>query len=110
MAFSRTHSLLARAGSTSTYKRVWRYWYPLMTRGLGNDEIVFINWAYEEDPPMDLPLEASDEPNRAHINLYHRTATQVDLGGKCWRSVADTAAEPLTSHARCTRPPTPAWT
>lgn len=53
MAFSRTHSLLARAGSTSTYKRVWRYWYPLMTRGLGNDEIVFINWAYEEDPPMD---------------------------------------------------------
>lgn len=82
MAFSRTHSLLARAGSTSTYKRVWRYWYPLMTRGLGNDEIVFINWAYEEDPPMDLPLEASDEPNRAHINLYHRTATQVDLGGK----------------------------
>lgn len=82
MAFSRTHSLLARAGSTSTYKRVWRYWYPLMTRGLGNDEIVFINWAYEEDPPMDLPLEASDEPNRAHINLYHRTATQVDLGDK----------------------------
>ncbi|MBZ1541666.1 hypothetical protein J6K67_10645, partial [Leuconostoc mesenteroides] len=64
MAFSRTHSLLARAGSTSTYKRVWRYWYPLMTRGLGNDEIVFINWAYEEDPPMDLPLEASDEPKK----------------------------------------------
>ncbi|MBZ1511527.1 hypothetical protein J6K93_10495, partial [Leuconostoc mesenteroides] len=66
MAFSRTHSLLARAGSTSTYKRVWRLWYPLMTRGLGNAEIVFINWAYEEDPPMDLPLEASEERNRAH--------------------------------------------
>ncbi|OOK84281.1 ubiE/COQ5 methyltransferase family protein [Mycobacterium kansasii] len=53
-----------------------------MTRGLGADEIVFINWAYEEDPPMALPLEESDEPNRAHINLYHRTATQADLKGK----------------------------
>ena len=31
---------------------------------------------------MALPLEASDEPNRAHINLYHRTATQADLSGK----------------------------
>ncbi|MCU6609502.1 hypothetical protein NLL52_28050, partial [Klebsiella pneumoniae] len=72
MAFSRTHSLLARAGSTSTYKRVWRYWYPLMTRGLGNDEIVFINWAYEEDPPMDLPLEASDEPKKKKKNLTPR--------------------------------------
>lgn len=82
MAFSPAHRLLARVGSTPTYKRVWRYWYPLMTRGLGADELVFINWAYEEDPPMALPLEASDEPNRAHINLYHRTATQADLSGK----------------------------
>ncbi|WP_158016050.1 phthiotriol/phenolphthiotriol dimycocerosates methyltransferase [Mycobacterium basiliense] len=82
MAFSRVHRLLARVGSTSIYKRVWRFWYPLMTRGLGSDEIVFINWAYEEDPPMNLPLEAPDEPNRAHINLYHRTATQADLTGK----------------------------
>ena len=31
---------------------------------------------------MDLPLEASDEPNRFFIQLYHRTATQVDLTGK----------------------------
>src|ERR1700756_5323427 len=31
---------------------------------------------------MALPLEASDEPYRAHIQLYHRTATQADLGGK----------------------------
>jgi SAM-dependent methyltransferase len=82
MAFSPAHRLLARVGSTAAYKRVSRYWYPLMTRGLGTDEIVFINWAYEEDPPMDLPLEPSDEPNRVHINLYHRTATQADLTGK----------------------------
>jgi len=69
-------------GDTRIYKTIWRFWYPLMTRGLGADEVLFINWAYEEDPPMALPLEASDEPNRGHIQLYHRTATQADLGGK----------------------------
>ena len=31
---------------------------------------------------MALPLAASDEPNRFPIQLYHRTATQVDLTGK----------------------------
>ncbi|WP_338101579.1 phthiotriol/phenolphthiotriol dimycocerosates methyltransferase [Mycobacterium ulcerans] len=69
-------------GSISIYKRVWRYWYPLMTRGLGADKIAFLNWAYEEDPPIDLTLEVSDEPNRDHINMYHRTATHVELSGK----------------------------
>ena len=129
MAFSPAHRLLARVGTTPTYKKIWKYWYPLMTRRLGDDEVVFINWAYEEDPPMALPLEASDEPNRAHINLYHRTATQADLSGKrvlevscghgggasylkrnVWRSVAATAAEPRTSCAPCSRPPIRRWT
>lgn len=57
-----------------------KYVYPLATRLMGDS--VFVDWAYEEDPPMALPLEASDEPNRVHINLYHRTATQADLSGK----------------------------
>lgn len=57
-----------------------KYVYPIATRLMG--DLVFLDWAYEEDPPMDLPLEASDEPNRVHINLYHRTATQADLSGK----------------------------
>jgi SAM-dependent methyltransferase len=58
-----------------------KYVYPLATRLMG-DDVLFMDWAYQEDPPMDLPLAASDEPNRAHIQLYHRTATQADLGGK----------------------------
>ncbi|MDC8982670.1 phthiotriol/phenolphthiotriol dimycocerosates methyltransferase [Mycobacterium marinum] len=82
MALSRTHRVVAGVAHTRVYKKIWKYWYPLMTRGLGADELVFINWAYEEDPPMDLPLEATDEPDRCHINLYHRTATQADLSGK----------------------------
>ena len=58
-----------------------KYVYPLATRVLG-DDVLFLDYAYEEDPPMVLPLDASDEPNRAHINLYHRTATQAGLSGK----------------------------
>jgi hypothetical protein len=54
---------------------------PLGTRQVGND-VVFPNFGYEEDPPMALPLEPSDEPNRYCIQLYHVTAPQVDLTGK----------------------------
>jgi ubiquinone/menaquinone biosynthesis C-methylase UbiE len=55
--------------------------YPLLTR-LSGDELLLINNGYEEDPPLAVPLEPSDEPSRFCIQLYHQTATQVDLGGK----------------------------
>jgi SAM-dependent methyltransferase len=63
------------------HQEVQKYIYKNVTRRLGAD-VLFLNWAYEEDPPMALPLEASDEPNRYCIQLYHRTATQADLSGK----------------------------
>jgi SAM-dependent methyltransferase len=52
------------------------------TRLLGGDDWLFFNYGYEEDPPMAVPLAASDEPHRFFIQLYHRAATQVDLSGK----------------------------
>ena len=63
-------------------KLVGKYVYPAFTRLLGADELLFLNLGYEEDPPMGLPLAASDEPNRISIQLYYRTATQADLSGK----------------------------
>ena len=63
-------------------QKTQKFFYPYTTRRLGADDLVFINRGYEEDPPMALPLEASDEPNRFCIQLYHRTATQADLSGK----------------------------
>ncbi len=63
-------------------KSFGKYGFPFFTRRLGADKVLFINWGYEEDPPMALPLAESDEPDRFPIQLYHRTATQVDLGGK----------------------------
>jgi ubiquinone/menaquinone biosynthesis C-methylase UbiE len=75
--------LIYRIGSTRLYKKIFKYWYPLMTRRLGqDDDVIFLNWGYEEDPPMGLPLDESDEPNRFCIQLYQQTATQVDLSGK----------------------------
>jgi ubiquinone/menaquinone biosynthesis C-methylase UbiE len=62
-------------------KLTTKYLLPLGTRQVG-DDVVFFNFGYEEDPPMDLPLEPSDEPNRYCIQLYHVTASQVDLTGK----------------------------
>jgi SAM-dependent methyltransferase len=58
-----------------------RLYYRLVTR-LFAGELLLLNNGYEEDPPMDLPLAASDEPHRFQIQLYHATATQVDLSGK----------------------------
>ena len=63
-------------------KIVSKYGYNLMTRRLGDDEVLFLNWGYEEEPPMGLPLEPSDEPDRLCVQLYHRVAAQVDLKGK----------------------------
>jgi ubiquinone/menaquinone biosynthesis C-methylase UbiE len=59
-----------------------KYWYPFLTRRWDAEDVVLLNYGYEEDPPMGLPLAASDERNRYCIQLYHRTATQADLSGK----------------------------
>jgi ubiquinone/menaquinone biosynthesis C-methylase UbiE len=72
---------LARA-NPYIMKLAAKHGYRLGTRLMDAEEILFINWAYEENPPMALPLSASDERDRFHIQLYHRTAAQVDLSGK----------------------------
>lgn len=59
-----------------------KYHYPWLTRRLETEGVVFLNAGYEEDPPMGLPLDAADEPNRACIQQYHRTAAQTDISGK----------------------------
>jgi SAM-dependent methyltransferase len=63
-------------------KAIWQLWYPFLTRRLHGEEVLFVNYAYEENPPMEIPLAPEDEPNRACIQLYHHVATQVELRGK----------------------------
>jgi SAM-dependent methyltransferase len=61
---------------------VWQLWYRFLTRRLRGEEVLFLNYAYEEEVPMGIPLMPGDEPNRACIQLYHHVAMQADLRGK----------------------------
>lgn len=61
---------------------VSKSFYRLQTRMFDDDDVVFLNIGYEEDPPMAVPLVESDEPHRFYIQLYHRAATEADLRGK----------------------------
>ena len=63
-------------------KGLWRLWYPFLTRRLQGKEVLFLNYAFETDPPVGLELEPDDEPNRACIQLYHHVASQVPLQGR----------------------------
>jgi SAM-dependent methyltransferase len=76
-------SLLERLFSIGAVRKaIWQLWYPYLTRRLRSEEVLFLNYAFETDPPVGLKLDPADEPNRACIQLYHHVATQVDLQGK----------------------------
>ncbi|WP_245845390.1 phthiotriol/phenolphthiotriol dimycocerosates methyltransferase [Mycobacterium arosiense] len=60
----------------------FKYGYRFLSRLLIRDDVLFLNYGYEEDPPIALPLAASDEADRFPIQLYHRTAAQTDLADK----------------------------
>lgn len=63
-------------------KAVWKLWYPFLTKRLHAEGVVFLNYAFETQPPMAIPLGPEDEPDRACVQLYHHVAAQADLRGK----------------------------
>ena len=63
-------------------KAIWRMWYPFLTRRLRGEEVLFLNYAFETEPPVGIPLDPADEQNRACIQLYHHVASQVELRGR----------------------------
>jgi len=63
-------------------KAIWRWWYPFLTRRLKQEDILFLNYAFETDPPLGLPLEPEDEANRACLQLYHHVATQGKIANQ----------------------------
>jgi ubiquinone/menaquinone biosynthesis C-methylase UbiE len=70
-------------GSYSWFKAAMnKYWYPFITRRWNKEDVTLLNWGYEEDPPLGLPLGDEPERNRYCIQLYHQTATQADISGK----------------------------
>ena len=76
-------SLLERLFSVPPIRKaIWRLWYPFLTRRLRGQDVLFLNYAFETDPPVGLTLEPIDEPNRACIQLYHHVTSQIELAGK----------------------------
>ena len=61
---------------------IWRRWYPFLTRRLRSEDVLLLNYAFEEEPPIRIPLDSADEANRVCIQLYHHVATQADLRGR----------------------------
>jgi ubiquinone/menaquinone biosynthesis C-methylase UbiE len=61
---------------------IWKFWYPYLTRRLQRDDVLFLNYAFEEEPLPALEMESADEPNRGCIQLYHHVATQAEFRGK----------------------------
>ncbi len=63
-------------------KGIWKFWYPFLTRRLRGQDVLFLNYAYETDPPMAISLAPEDEPDRACIQLYHHVGMQVNFHRK----------------------------
>jgi len=63
-------------------KKIWQLWYPYLTRRLRSEDVCFLNYAFQTDPPVDLDLLAEDDANRGCIQLYHHLASKVDLEGR----------------------------
>lgn len=66
----------------SIRKTLWSWWYPFLTKRLRDDQVLFLNYAFETDPPVGLPLDPEDEAHRACIQLYHHVASLADLTGQ----------------------------
>jgi len=61
---ARRTDLLLRLGYISFLNKLFAtYFYPNVTRLYRANDVVFFNYGYAEDPPMSVPLAASDEPN-----------------------------------------------
>ena len=69
-------------GNQTIRKAIWKLWYPFLTRRLQGEGVIFLNYAYECEPPMGIPLSPKEEPDRACIQLYHHVGSQTDLRGK----------------------------
>jgi fatty-acid O-methyltransferase len=73
---------VARSVLSRVNTKAHKPYYAYVSRHAG-EGVLFLNWSYEEDPPMATPLEPDDEYYRYPIQLYHATASQdVGLTGK----------------------------
>ena len=61
---------------------VWNRWYRYVGRTLQDSPIWFMNYGFAPPIRPEIQLTLDDEPNRTSIQLYHRVAGAVPLGGR----------------------------
>lgn len=61
--------------------RLFKIWYWYINSADKNAEVMFMNYGYS-NPEEQLDLREMDRPNRYSIQLYHHTASGVDLKNK----------------------------
>ncbi|MBC8127221.1 MAG: class I SAM-dependent methyltransferase [Gloeobacteraceae cyanobacterium ES-bin-144] len=69
-------------GNQTVRKAIWKLWYPFLTRRLSDEGVIFLNYAYETEPPMGIALSPEEEPDRTCIQLYHHVGSLRDLRDK----------------------------
>mgnify|MGYP005654330423 FL=1 len=67
--------------SPSSKRWFWKFWYNLFAKKSGSHAFRFMNYGYDEDGYC-LDLLEQDEAERYSIQLYHHTATQIDISKK----------------------------
>ncbi len=65
----------------------WKLWYQYIEGHCVQQDWAFLNYGYA---PLDtktekLELDEADEPNRAHIQLYHHVVNTIPKGFRCVR-------------------------
>jgi ubiquinone/menaquinone biosynthesis C-methylase UbiE len=72
------------ARSPRLKRSLWKAWYEVLASRYRQRDWTFMNYGYAPVPPgeMSLRLEASDEPERYPIQLYHHVAGGAPLRGK----------------------------
>ena len=68
-------------------KAIWRSWYPFLTRRLQGEGVFFLNYAFEEEPPMGiaLPPAWTNPIARASSCIIMWRRRRHCAGRTCWR-------------------------
>ena len=67
--------------SPKTKRWFWRFWYDLFAQKSGFHKFRFMNYGYAEQG-FSLSLLEQDEDERYPLQLYHHTATQINITNK----------------------------
>ena len=67
--------------SPSSKRWFSKFWYNLIAKRSGSHAFRFMNYGYDEDGYC-LDLLEEDETEKYSVQLYHHTATQVDMSNQ----------------------------